>query len=276
MNIAYFGYDFFVDCLEMLVSSEHTVSALYTFKCDNTHYNFNTRVKEIANHHKIPISFNKPDESMLQALESKGVELIISAGYSYKIPVSQKIRGINIHPTLLPRGRGRWPLPWTILLDDKISGVSIHKLSNIWDGGDVVQQTPFNIGKNETLESLSCKSGVAAVKCLKQVLSDFDNAWHSAIPQSSELASYWQLPSDEDRTLNLNNEVNVIDRTIRAFGNASSFILFENKWWLVQQATIWKESHHYKPGTVLTHNSKIALLAAKDGYVCLTRYHLPP
>ena len=276
MKIAYFGYDFFVDCLEMILSNGHTVSALYTFECDNENYNFNTRVQEIGRQHKIPVSFNRPDDALLHKLEAKGVELIISAGYPHKLPVSDTIKGINIHPTLLPRGRSAWPLPWTILLSDKQSGVSIHKLTNDWDAGDIIQQTQFDVIENETLESLSCKSRVAAVECLKWVLADFDNAWDSATPQNSEQASYWGMPTDEDRTINLDQDVDVIDRVVRAFGNFDSFISFDDQKWFVQGATVWKESHSHKPGAVLTHNSNIALLAAKDGYVCLTHFRINP
>ena len=114
---------------------------------------------------------------------TKGVELIISAGYPHKLPISNTIKGINIHPTLLPRGRSAWPLPWTILLGDKQSGVSIHKLTNDWDAGDIIQQTQFDVIENKTLEILSCKSRLAAVECLKWALADFDNAWNSAPPE---------------------------------------------------------------------------------------------
>ena len=276
MNIAYFGYDFFVDCLEMTLSSEHTVSALYTFECDNEHYIFNTQIQSISKQNNIPLSFDVPDHSMLHALESKGVELIIAAGYPHKLPINDTIRGINIHPTLLPRGRGSWPLPWTILLEDKTSGVSIHKLSENWDSGDVLNQTQFTILANETLESLSCKSRVAATECFKGVLSNFDDIWNSAIPQKQPEASYWPIPTDKERTINLNKEVEVIDRLIRAFGNANSFILFNDRVWLVQRATTWKEDHSHPPGTVLTHNNQQALLSAKDGYVCLTSFRPHP
>lgn len=276
LKIAYFGYDFFVDCLEMILSNGHTVSALYTFECDNENYNFNIGIQKIGRQHNIPITFAQPDHAMLHDLETQGVELIISAGYPHKLPVSDTIRGINIHPTLLPRGRSAWPLPWTILLGDKMSGISIHKLTNDWDAGDILHQTPFNIIANETLESLSCKSAVAAVECLKVVLSDFDAAWDSAIPQDSEQASYWGMPTEQDRTINLDQTVDVIDRVVRAFGNFESFITFDNRKWLVQGATTWKEPHSHKPGTVLTHNNKSALLAAKDGYVCLTHFRINP
>lgn len=274
MKIAYFGYDFFVDCLNMILSQGHTVSALYTFECDNENYNFNTHIQKICRQHKIPITFDRPNDSILHELESKGVELIISAGYPHKLPVSDVIRGINIHPTLLPRGRSAWPLPWTILFGDKKSGVSIHKLSNDWDAGDIIQQEEFNVLKNETLESLSCKSKVAAVECLKKALLDFDSSWTSAAHQNNKQASYWPMPSNEDRTIDLEKGVDEIDRVVRAFGNFDSFISFDNKRWFVQSATVWTESHSHKPGTVLTHNSNLALLAAKDGYVCLSRFRI--
>lgn len=68
--------------------------------------------------------------------EKSGVELILVAGYPWKIPVSQSIKQVNIHPAFLPVGRGSWPMPAAILKGVDL-GVTIHKLSDRFDEGDI-------------------------------------------------------------------------------------------------------------------------------------------
>ena len=84
------------------------------------------------------------------------------------------------------------------------------------------------------------------------------------------------MPTDQDRTIYLAEEVDVIDRVVRSFGNFDFFLSLNDQKWFVQGTTTWKELHSHKPGAALSHNSNLALLAAKDGYMCLTHFRINP
>jgi methionyl-tRNA formyltransferase len=46
---------------------------------------------------------------------------------------------INLHPSLLPTGRGADPIPWSII-EDKPQGITIHIIDSGLDTGDILQQ----------------------------------------------------------------------------------------------------------------------------------------
>ena len=50
---------------------------------------------------------------------------------------------INVHPSLLPRHRGPLPLFWTYYADDRMSGVTVHHASQVFDAGDIILQESF-------------------------------------------------------------------------------------------------------------------------------------
>ena len=79
--------------------------------------------------------------------------MLIVAGYPWKIPVSEKIRQLNIHPAYLPIGRGSWPMLVAIQRGTD-SGVTLHKLSEQFDAGDILLQEKIKIEQEDHLVTL--------------------------------------------------------------------------------------------------------------------------
>ena len=276
MKIAYCGYDFFYACLNELLAGQHDVYRVFTFPCDNR-FNFNQYIREICDKHHVYLSEQRLDESVIKELENQGCDLIITAGYRYKVPdlSKPKIRGINVHPSLLPRGRGIWPLPWTILTSQQQSGITIHKLSQEYDAGDILLQESFPLMADETLESLSAKAQLLAKKLLVKVVADFDYYWGDAQPQTGD-AIEWGLPDKAQRTLDWNLSIENLDRICRAFGKFGCFATFNNNNWIVFKLNAWKQSHTYAIGSVIHKTNTEMIVAARDGLVSLLYFEPDP
>lgn len=270
MKIAYCGYDFFYGCLNALLSkSDVEVLKIFTFKTDNK-YNFNTKIIDLANRNNIPYTLEKISNNDIEILfEENGCDCIITAAYPYKVPIGNYC-GINIHPTLLPVGKGPWPLPKIILSNQKESGVTIHKLSNEFDSGDIILQKSFTINSREDLETLSCRSQILANSMILELFSNFYKFWNNAIPQTE--GEYWNYPTDEEMSFNGNMTVEEIDRIVRAYGKFDSCVTFNNKNWLVWDVNCWTEKHSYEPGTIVHETNKEYLMAVRDGFVCFRFY----
>ena len=69
--------------------------------------------------------------------------MFIIAEYSYLVPDTDVKYAINIHPTLLPNGRGPTPLPYLINAPE-FSGVTIHKICNKFDSGDIIYNPKYH------------------------------------------------------------------------------------------------------------------------------------
>jgi len=181
MKIAYCGYDFFSAALRALLEDGQDVYRVFTVPCDNR-VDHNQYIYDLCREYKLPVSEDRIDENLINQLQEEGCELLISAAYYYKIPdlSATSIKGINIHPTLLPEGRGVMPLPWTILNNLKQSGITIHKLTENFDAGDILRQQSFPVTDHDNLESLSAKLQMLAQAGLRDVMSDFDRYWRHA------------------------------------------------------------------------------------------------
>lgn len=186
MKIAYCGFDLFYKCLEEIHKADHQIIKIFTVDTDGI-YEFSDKITSFADNHTIPCTKNRITIDDIQHLKEQGCELLISAGYHYKIPISQNqnetIKGINLHPALLPIGRGAWPMPLTILKKLDSTGVTVHKLTKNFDEGDILKATKFSVMHTDNLETLIDKYHEKGVTLLIEVLSKFEYYWSKATPQ---------------------------------------------------------------------------------------------
>jgi phosphoribosylglycinamide formyltransferase-1 len=121
------------------------------------------------------------DDFLINILESKQIDLIILSGYMKKIPliVVNNFKIINSHPSLLPKygGKnmyGRFVHEAVIKNNEKISGATIHYVSEHYDEGEIIIQETINLNNNETSETLEDKvkslEKDLIVKALKKIL----------------------------------------------------------------------------------------------------------
>lgn len=226
MKIVYFGYDLFADCLERLPTLGVEVMAVYSFPSDGV-CDFHDRIRNFARERGIPFHVGSVTGEELNALAAAGCELMVSAGYAYRIPVEQTtLQGINLHPALLPMGRGPWPMPVTILRGLIESGVTLHKLAPRFDEGDILAQTAFVLSPNEDLQTLTGKLQAAAVPLLESFFADSALAWVNARPQ--EKGEYWPEPREEEMTISPAMTVAQADRILRAFRGVGCYFARED------------------------------------------------
>ncbi|HXB93957.1 MAG TPA: phosphoribosylglycinamide formyltransferase, partial [Puia sp.] len=97
-------------------------------------------------------------------LEKRDIDLIILAGFLWKIP-SALIRAfpgriVNIHPALLPKygGKGmygRFVHEAVIAASDKETGITIHYVDELYDHGDPIFQARVTVEPGDTPETLA-------------------------------------------------------------------------------------------------------------------------
>ncbi|MGH8542186.1 MAG: methionyl-tRNA formyltransferase [Gammaproteobacteria bacterium] len=77
---------------------------------------------------------------------------------------------IGFHPAPLPRFRGRAAIPWTILLDEKITGSTLFWLDEGVDTGPILTQRLLHVALDETATSLYARHMQALEDVLAEVL----------------------------------------------------------------------------------------------------------
>lgn len=213
MKIAFAGFDLMAPALEAL-ARDNELMRLFTCRVDGV-YETNDRVIALAKERNVPYTLDRITKDDIDRLLGDGCELLISAGYYYLIPVDDRLPMVNIHPSLLPYGRGAWPMPLAILDGLTESGVTVHKTERSFDTGDILLQERFTLADDETLKSFMDKVNVHLPAMMHQLTADFDTLWQNATPQGEGV--YQQQPDPERYVLTPKDTVAYADRVLRAF-----------------------------------------------------------
>lgn len=116
--------------------------------------------------HKVITDPDELNKKTLDVLVSHDTDIIILAGYLRKLgePILRRYenRVFNIHPALLPKfgGKGMYGInvhKAVIEAGEKITGVTIHRVNEEYDSGDIVAQTQVEVLEDDTPESLAAR-----------------------------------------------------------------------------------------------------------------------
>ena len=133
----------------------------------------NLHVKsEVLEHTKFH-SREEYDKELVKVIRSYKPDLVVLAGFMRILTSSftQKIKSINLHPSLLPRHKGANAVEESFFSDDKEAGVTIHWVTEELDGGEIIAQKSFLKSENETLEGFTCKIKELEYELLPQTIS---------------------------------------------------------------------------------------------------------
>lgn len=110
--------------------------------------------------------------------------------FSSKI-INQFKEGIwNIHPGELPKYRGRHPIQWAFINGEKKIGVTIHKINEKIDRGELLGLDYVNVEVDDTEKDIMCK----IFDLLKSNLL-LDSIYHNSIGKTTILGKGTYYPS---------------------------------------------------------------------------------
>ena len=216
MKIIFFGNTKYSNIGLKIVQSSYPISFVVTIP--------NSPVKFAAEELGIKvIETEQLDESKLLQISSLKPDFLIVEDYGLILPKSllntPKIAPLNIHHSLLPKYRGPSPAPTAILNGDKISGVTIIRISEKVDAGEILAQLEYELKLGENTDTLLTKlnelGGTLIVKVIKQYLEGSA----TPKPQNHSKATYTKHFVKRDGYFDIYKPPSseVLDRMIRAY-----------------------------------------------------------
>lgn len=95
---------------------------------------------------------------LLCGLAALDVDVIVVACFPWRLPSAvralPRIASVNVHPSLLPDGRGPEPIFWAFRRDLLTTGVTLHALDDGLDTGPIIDQRSAAIPPDATMISL--------------------------------------------------------------------------------------------------------------------------
>lgn len=125
---------------------------------------------------------------------------------------------IGYHPAALPRLRGRACLPWTILLDEKITASSLFWIDEGVDSGEILTQKFFHVAPRETAQSLYDKHMRALESALDTALHALKAGEEPRMKQDETCATYATRRRPSDGRIDWSVPAERIERLVRATG----------------------------------------------------------
>lgn len=148
-------------------------------------------------------------------------DLIVVVAYGQILPaaVLQLPRWgcVNVHASLLPKYRGAAPIQWALLNDEPHTGVTIMKMDEGLDTGDILAQEAISIGPADDAQSLHDRLAALGARLLLPTLAGYIEGNILPRPQPLEPIAYARKIKKEDGRIDWAQPARALWNRVRAF-----------------------------------------------------------
>ena len=160
------------------------------------------------------------DPETLDALKAHDIDWLFIIGWSQianQTLLDTPKRGIiGMHPTLLPKGRGRAAIPWAILKGLEETGVTMFKMDAGVDTGDILAQGRIPREPGLTATELYEKVDRMHVELMGKTWASIVAGTITPVPQDHSQATQWPGRKPEDGEIFSTMTMEEADRMVRA------------------------------------------------------------
>ncbi len=257
-----------VNVLERLVKDGYKVVAVYTQPPRPTGRGYKVKpspVQEFAESNNLPFftpTSLKSNEELIKWRELN-IDVAIVTAYGMILPKemleSPKWGALNVHVSLLPRWRGAAPIQRAILAGDEETGITIMKMDEGLDTGDILYQKKMQLNKSSTTNSVLKDFEKLGPEALMEALPLYLSGELKPKPQPSEGITYAQKLNKAEGLLDWSEPAFVQDRKVRALNPwpGTWFDIGEDHIKVLKGEVI-SLKHNQAPGTILDKRFTIA------------------
>ena len=237
-----------------------------------------TPFDELVHHHRLVVRkfTSLKDEEITAWARELNPDLGIIVGVSQLIGGDLLVvppRGfIGMHPTLLPEGRGRAPIPWALIKGLTRTGVSLFYCDPQADTGDLLAQCEVPIYYEDVSATLGCRTDTAAIELFRNSLPQLAAGTALRCPQDDGRATLWPRRQPEDGLIDWSRTATELYNWIRALTHPypGAFSFYDGRRINVWSARESADRRHGRPGEVLAVLPHGVLVACGQGSLLLT------
>ena len=209
-------------------------------------------------------------------------DVMVVAAYGQILPKAlleiPKLGCLNIHASLLPRWRGAAPIERAILEGDRETGISIMKMNEGLDTGDILIEKKCTISNHETAQTLHDTLSNIGANATLETLYIFPTL--KARPQQNNNATYAEKVTKDEAQIDWHQSAEQISRVIRAFNprpiaytNAMAK-QFKNRVLRIIEAEVVNRQTTNSPGEVIKYDKDVCYVATSSGVISLKKVQL--
>ena len=217
-------------------------------------------VHDFARNLGLPVIRGKPKDSRVYSfIDHLRPDLIWVTDYRYLIPkdiLALTQYAVNLHPSLLPKYRGRAPINWAIINNESEIGLTAHFIDAGVDSGDILAQHRIPLEEEEDIGDALQKLYPVYEDITLTVIHMFKQNRIISKKQEHSKASVFPARSGKDGLINWNKKTQEIHNLVRAVSNPypGAFSVSKNGKlfiWKAERANSEYMDKQYQHGTLL-------------------------
>ncbi|UCD55233.1 MAG: methionyl-tRNA formyltransferase [Candidatus Omnitrophota bacterium] len=285
MKIVFFGSsDFAVPSLRNLLDSPHEVLAVVTQpdRKKGRHLKVSqTPVKKLSSKRGITIyqPENAKDTESLKYLESLRADLFVVVAFGQIFSKSvlniPKIYSINLHASLLPKYRGAAPVSRAIMNGENRTGLSIIRMNERMDAGDIILQRPVGIEEKDTSETLNRKLSDLGGILLLDAIRFIEQDRITFKKQDEKKATFAPKLKKEDGLIDWKKDALKIHNMVRGLTPwPCAFTFLNDKMLKIRKTDVSPSPDKSEPGEILDIQKEGLIVACGKGLLIIKELQL--
>lgn len=224
-----------------------------------------------------PEDVNSPES--VEKIKNTDADVIVVASYGQiikeEILYMKKYHAINIHASLLPKYRGAAPVQAAIINEDKVTGITLMKMSKGLDTGNMLMTREIAIADDDTADTLTMKLSNLGAEMIVEYLGGLD-ALDEGTPQDDAKSSYVRMIKKEDAFIDFSESASKTEHIIRAMQPwPVAFTTYKGENMKIFTAAIVKDTSDKKTGTILNVSEEGILIKCKDDAIIISEVQMP-
>jgi methionyl-tRNA formyltransferase len=153
----------------------------------------------------IPVVWVKSAAEATETIQRIAPEVAVATCFPWRLPraalETPPLGILNVHPSLLPLGRGPEPVFWTLRRGERMSGVTVHRMDAGFDTGPIVAQAEMLVPEGIAAPDLERDLMTVGGSLLVDALPALAAGTLQPRPQPTEGVSQAPVPRPADWTM---------------------------------------------------------------------------
>jgi methionyl-tRNA formyltransferase len=240
-----------------------------------------TETKRVAERHGIPVLQPERvrDAAFHDALRALAPDLGVVAAYGRILPrslIDLPVHGcINVHASLLPRHRGAAPVQWSLMSGDDQTGITIMRMSEELDAGDILLHRALPLRAEHTAGTLLAELADLGAVALRDAIEALKAGRLTPQPQPAAGVTFAPRIERKHGRLDWARPAVELERQVRALAPApSAYTSLQGKLLKVHRARAESGGSSAAPGTVVAAGPDGLVVRTADGSLRLLAVQL--
>ncbi|WP_406236251.1 methionyl-tRNA formyltransferase [Nocardia sp. NBC_01009] len=276
MRVVSFGFQTWGrKTLQALIDSDHEVVLAVTHPASAQSYKaiWSDSVEELAREHGIPVHLTERADAQTIDLVKRAEPdvIVVNSWYTwmpaelYNLPPHGTL---NLHDSLLPKFTGFSPVLWALISGESEFGLTVHRMDEGLDTGDILVQRSLPIGPADTGTELVLRGMEMIPGAVHEALAALESGTAIWRPQNTAERTYFHKRSERDSLIDWSWSAVDLERFVRALSEPypRAYTFYRGERIEVLEAEVSQARYGGTPGRVIVQEGGGAVVAGLDAH----------